>query len=86
MYYENRPQTERALQKDDIKKDTHILSFCEYCEDFVDGKVIESKSNIYDFGKVASFNRLDLVCRRCGRYIPSDVIDEINEERQSIIE
>ena len=86
MDYENKPQTEKALAKDEIKSGMHIVSFCEFCEDFVDGKVVESKSNVYDFGKVAHFNRLDLICVRCGRYISSDVIDEINDARQSIIE
>lgn len=86
MIDENRPQTEKALAKDEIKDGTHIVAFCEYCEDFVDGKVIESLSKVYDMGKVASFKRLDLVCTRCGRYIPDAVLEEINDERQSIIE
>ena len=86
MIYENKPQTEKALAKDEIKNGTHIVSFCEFCEDVVDAKVIESVSKIYDMGKVAHFNRLELFCTRCGRTIQEDMIDEINDERQSIIE
>lgn len=86
MDYENKPQTEKARDKDELKKDTIVMTFCEACEDFVEAKVCESVSDIYDFGKKASFNRLDLICTRCGRYIDSEEIDDINDRRQSIIE
>lgn len=86
MDYENRPKTEKALEKDEIKKGTKITTFCEYCEDVVVGKVLESRCNIYDMGKVTHFDRLELVCTHCGRTIPCDEIDEINEKRQDIIE
>ena len=54
--------------------------------DDIEAKVIESKSDVYDFGKVASFKRLDLICKRCGRYIQDSEIDEINQKRQDVIE
>ena len=86
MIYENKPQTEKALEKDEIKAGTKITTFCEYCEDVVVGKVLESKQNIYDMGKVTFFNRLELVCTHCGRTIQDDIIDQINDERQDVIE
>lgn len=86
MNYENKPQTQKAIEKDEIKGGTHIVAFCEFCEDFVDAKVIESISEVYDFGKVAKFKELNLVCTRCGRYINEEIINQINEERKSIIE
>lgn len=86
MDYENKPQTQKAIEKDEIKSGSHIVSFCEFCEDFVDAKVIESVREVYDFGKVAKFMELSLVCTRCGRYMDEEVINQINEERKSIIE
>lgn len=86
MKYENKPQTQKAIENDKLKAGMEIMTFCEACEEYVEAKVIESTSNVYDFGKVASFKRLDLVCKRCGRYIDDEEIDEINCERQDIIE
>ena len=86
MDSENKPQTQKAIESDTLKQGDEFMTFCEACEDFVEAKVIESKSDVYDFGKVASFRRLDLVCKWCGRYISNQEIDDINRKRQDIIE
>ncbi|MCQ2749544.1 MAG: hypothetical protein MJ246_06235 [Clostridia bacterium] len=86
MLGENKPQTEKAKARDVLKKGQSIMTFCEYCEDFVEAKVFSSQQDVYDFGKRAFFDRLDLVCTRCGRYIEDEELDEINDANQSIIE